>query len=69
MEFVGLLGVYRESRAATKSVDCHPSFPVELEAMAAWNMIEPAVSVLEIGRLELKRGDHRRDVQMAKRVP
>src|SRR6202044_3542597 len=68
MEFVRLLGPYGESRTATKSVDCHPSFPVELEAMAAWNMAEPAVGVLEIGGLEPKRGDDRRDVQMAKRV-
>src|ERR1700721_3060965 len=67
MEFAGLLGVYGESRAATKSVDCHSSFPVEQEAMTAWNMIEPAVSVLEIGGLETKRGNHRREGQMAGR--
>jgi hypothetical protein len=69
MEFVGLLGVYRESGAATKSVDCHSSFPVKLEAMTAGNMIEPAVSVFEIRGLEAKRGDHRGDVQMAERLP
>ncbi len=50
-------------------VDCHSTLPVELEAMAAWNMVEPAMSVFKIGRLEPKRGDHWRDVQVASREP
>jgi hypothetical protein len=68
MEFVGLLGSHRQSGATTMRVDRHPPLPVELEAMAAWNMVQPAMSVFEIGRLELKRGDHWRDVQIAERV-
>src|SRR5665213_2253312 len=36
--------------------------------MAAWNMVEPAMRVFEIGGLEAKRGDHWGRVQMAKRV-
>jgi hypothetical protein len=68
MEFVRLLGSYRESRAATQRVNRHPALPVELEAMAAWNMVEPAMRVFEIGRLEPKRSNHGRDVQVAKRV-
>jgi hypothetical protein len=69
MEFVGLLGPHRESRATAKRIDRHPPGPVELETMAAWNVLQPAVRKLEIGRLEAKRSDHRRDVKMANRVP
>ena len=61
MEFVRLLGSYRESRAATQRVNCHPALPVELKAMAARHMAEPAMRVFEIGRLEPKRGDHGRN--------
>jgi hypothetical protein len=68
MEFVRLLGSYRESRAATQRVNRHPALPVELKAMTAWHMIEPAMSKFEIGRLEPERGNHGRNIQVAKRV-
>jgi hypothetical protein len=62
MELVGLLGPYRQRRAAAKRVDRHPPGPVELETMAAWHMVQPAMRKFEIGRLEAKRSDHRRDI-------
>jgi hypothetical protein len=68
MEFVRLLGIYRESRATTMRVDRYLAVPFELKPMAAWNMVKPTMSIFEIGRLESKRGNHRRDVQMARRV-
>ena len=69
VEFVGLLGSHRHSGAAAKRVDRNPPLPVELEAMAAWHMMEPAMSVFEIGRLEPKRRNHWGHVQIANRVP
>ena len=69
MEFISLLGPYRQGRAPAQRVDRHPTAPVELEPMAAWNMVEPAMSVFEIGWLEAKRGDHGRDIKITNRVP
>jgi hypothetical protein len=69
MEFVRQLGPHRQRRAAARRVDGYASLPVELEAMAAWNVVKPAMSVFEIGRLKPKRGDHWRDVQGGSRGP
>jgi hypothetical protein len=55
MQFIRLLRIDRERRAAALRVDRDPPFPVELKAVAAWNMVEPAMSIFEIGRLEPKR--------------
>jgi hypothetical protein len=68
MEVVRLLGFYRESRATAMRVDRYPAVPLEPKPMAAWNMVKPTMNIFEIGRLEAKRGNHRRDVQMARQV-
>ena len=69
MKFVRLLRPYRQSRAAAKRVDRHPPGPIEPEAMTAWNMAQPAMGELEVGRLEAKPGDHWRNVQIANQLP
>jgi hypothetical protein len=68
MQFVGLFWSHRQGSAATKGVDRYPPGPLELEPMTAWNMMQPAMGVFEIRRLGAKRGYHRRDVQIAKRL-
>ena len=68
MKFVRLLSRYRQARAAADGVDRHPPGPIELEAMTAWNMPQPAMGKLEVDRLEAKCGDHWRNVQVANRM-
>jgi hypothetical protein len=43
-------------------IDDHPPVLLELKPMAAWNMVNPTMSIFEIRRLEPKRGNHRLDV-------
>jgi hypothetical protein len=63
-QFVGLLGLNRHRRASTSRVDRHPSKPVELETMAAGDVMQRALSIFEVARLETQRRNHCRDVQM-----
>src|SRR6478735_2336828 len=45
-----------------------PPQPVELEAVTTWHMVQPAMRVVEIARLEAKRRNHRRNVQISNPV-
>ena len=68
-QFVGLLWLDRQHCASAERVDRHTSQPVELEAMTAWDVVQPAMRIFEIVRLEAQRRYHRRYVQISNRLP
>ena len=51
-QFVALFGLDRHRRASAERVDRDPSQPVELETVTTWDVVQPAMGIFEVFRLE-----------------